>query len=110
MHRGAKERPQLRFEELRLVETHADSAPAKKGIRLGWEPAHGQLVATDVEGANHYGHPGKRLDDATVGAILLILVRHARPPNHQEFRSHQADTLGAAACRRFGLLRNIHVR
>ena len=47
MHRRAQQRAQLHAEQLRLIETHPDRAPAEERIRLRGKSADRQLVAAD---------------------------------------------------------------
>ena len=109
VHRGAHERAQLRPEELRLVEAHANGAPAEERIRLVRIPPHRELVAAHVERADHHGLSAERLDDVRVGLVLLLLVRHRRAADDEELGAHQADALGAAQRGARGLLRQVHV-
>ena len=94
---GAQQRAQLSLEQLRLVETHPDSAPAEERIRVARISADGHLVAADVECANDDGLSLEDIDDVRVGAVLLFFVGHRCPSDDEKFRAHQADTLGAAA-------------
>src|SRR5207253_9553455 len=96
VYRRAKERSKLRAENVRRVETHSDRPPAEEGIRFGRVSADRQLVAADVERSNDDRFAAKGLGDATIGVILLVLVRHARPPDDEKLRPHQPDALGAA--------------
>ena len=109
VHRRAQQRPQLRAEDLRLIEAHADGAPAEERIRFRGEPAYGQLVAADVERANHHRHAGERLDHAPVAAVLLFLVGHRGATHDEEFGAHEPHALGPAVARRVRVLGQIDV-
>src|SRR5207302_997977 len=107
--RGPEQRTQLRAKEIGLIEAHADGAPAEKWIRFRGEAADRQLVATDVEGANHHGLSPERFDDAFVGAILLVLIGHRRAAEHEELGSHETNALGPTRGGEISLLWHIDV-
>ena len=56
------------------------------------------------------GCAAERLDDALVGAILLLLVGHRRAADDEELRAHQPHALGAAARRELRFLGEVDVR
>src|SRR5207249_747164 len=109
MLRGAQQRPQLRPEEIWLIQAHADRPPSQKRIRLARESADRQLVTTDVERAYDDGLAAEGLDDALVGAVLLVLVGHRRATEDEELGTHQADAVGAAGRREVGLFGQVDV-
>src|SRR6266581_16143 len=74
MHRCPEQRTKLRLEQFWLVEAHPDRAPAEEWVGIGRVAADGQLVAANVECANHNRTSTKRFDDVPVGAVLLFLV------------------------------------
>ena len=93
---GAQERAELHLEQLRLVEAHADRAPAEERIRLVRESAGRQLVAADVERPNHDRLAAERFDHPAIRAVLLFLVRHCRAADDEELRAHESNAFGAA--------------
>jgi len=104
VHRRPEERPQLRFEQLGLIEAHPDCAPSEKRVGIGWITTDGQLVAADIEGANHNRPSAECLDDVAISAILFLLVGHRGTAYHEKLGAHKADAFRAAVCSRFRLL------
>src|SRR5438552_10124508 len=109
VHRCPEQRAELRLEQLGFVETHPDRAPAEEGIWIGGIAANRQLVASDIEGANHDGPSAEGLDDVPISAILLLLVRHGSAPHDEELGTHQAHTFSTAASGELGFLRQVDV-
>ena len=70
---------------------------------------HRELVAAEVERADHDRVARERRGDAAEVVGLLVLGRQRRPTGQQEFRPEQADALGAHPHRRLDLLRQVHV-
>ena len=69
----------------------------RNGFGFGRESADRQLVAADVEGADDDRIALERLEHATIRAVLLVLVGHARAADDEELGAHQPHALGAAA-------------
>jgi hypothetical protein len=107
---GAEHRAHLRPEHRRLVETHADRAPAEKriGLERRLEP-HRELVASQIIGADHDRIAVKRGGDAAEVVGLLVLGRQRGAAGEQELGAEQPDALGAHPHRRLDLLRQVHV-
>ena len=93
---GAQNRAQLRLEQRGQVQTQPNGAPAQKRIRLRLLVKRGrELVAAQIQRANHNavgkivpGHFG-------IGADLLFLVRLARVGQKEIFRAKEPDAARA---------------
>ena len=91
----AEDRAQLRAQQLRTVQQHADAALAEKRVVLARKrQVRQRLVAADVERADDQRPPApERARDVAVDGQLLLLGRRRRPLKEQELRSQQADGL-----------------
>ena len=110
VHGGAEQCPQLRFEDFRFIETHADGAPAEERIRFVRIAANRQLVAAEVECPDDNGLSAERLEDVHIRGDLLVLIGHGGATDHKELRAHEADALSAALDAEVGLVGEIDVR
>ena len=70
-----KNRPQLRFEDLRMFEAKPNGAQPQKGLSsvAHVDPA-GDLVATEIEGSNNQWVRPDRFGDAPISLVLLLLA------------------------------------
>ena len=100
----------LRPEDFRLVETHADRSPPEEGIRLGGcLERDRELVAAEIERANDHRLPRKGGRDPAEILRLLVLGRHRRPAREEELGAQQSHTLRAHSYRRLDLLGQVYV-
>ena len=76
MHGGTRQRAQLGAEHVfaRQREAHAAQPEEGIGLAIGRQPTH-RLVATDVERSDGDGLAHRPFDEATIGAVLRLLVR-----------------------------------
>src|SRR3982751_2201643 len=96
VHRRSEKCAELGLEQLGLIETHPDRAPAEERVGIGGIAANRKLVAAHIERADHNRSTTEGFDDVLIRAILLFLVGHRRAANDQKFGAHQPHTLCAA--------------
>src|SRR6185312_3886580 len=80
------------LEQLGLVQTDTNRAPAEEWIRLARVSTNGQLVAAHIERAYYDGLVPECAHDALIRAELLFLVRHGCATDGEEFGAHKSHT------------------
>jgi len=70
--RGPQQRADLRAEQRRPIERHADCAPTQRGVFLFVGPeVREHLIAADIEGAEHHWAVASGVEDLKVAADLI---------------------------------------
>ncbi len=106
MHRGAGERAQLRAEDLVMAQAQAHAADAEEriGLALAGEAGH-RLVAAGIERPDGDRAAARPFEDATIGAILLVLVGQAAAAMEQELGADQPDAVAVPRVDRIEIVR-----
>jgi hypothetical protein len=91
---GSEKRPELRPEQLWLVEANPDGPPSQEGIVFsGHVEKLGKLVPADVKGPDHDCRIRKGLDDMAIRFVLLLFPGEVGASDHEEFGSKEAYAL-----------------
>src|SRR5206468_7593627 len=92
---GAESGPELRLEQLRLLEREPYAPDAQERVRLRplWEVGEG-LVRADVQRPQNQRAALEPLRNEGVRLVLLVLARHRVAVEKQELGAEKPDALG----------------
>ena len=76
---GTQDSAQLRFENVLILETKPDRAPAEEWVQLISDVCHtlGKFIATQIECANNERIRADLLSNASISFVLLLLRRQS---------------------------------